>query len=366
MEIREQRQNEAIQAFLNHQDRRTIIYACPRFGKIKVAIEIINRLDAEDVFILAPRKDIFNGWSDDFKKFGPRSRYLGAPFATKHITFASIKHIPYDTPELIIIDEPHEMSVNQQVKLAEMLKNYKGPILGLTGTMTNKTRNELYDNLGLDTCYEYKIAQGVDEGILADYQIFIHKVELDNEFKIYGAKGQYTEKKWFDTTEYLRDDSRNPNTKHLMNLRLINIIQNSIAKMNKTRELIDDFKHERVLVFCGVTEVADNLSIPVYHSKAREKEIFQDFCTGKGMHLATIKMMQAGITVNPISRGIINYMSGNPEDSAQKICRFLGFEYDNPDKKAIIHIISTDEDFELSRLKTGLAFFDQSKITFKT
>ena len=118
------------------------------------------------------------------------------------------------------------------------------------------------------------------------------------------------------------------------------------------------------MVFCGVTQVADSLGIPVYHSKAREKDLFLDFCVGGGNvnQLATIKMMQAGITINPINKGIINYMSGNPEDSAQKICRFLGLEYNNPDKKAEIHIVSSNEDFEISRLKTGLAFFDQSKI----
>jgi hypothetical protein len=61
---------------------------------------------------------------------------------------------------------------------------------------------------------------------------------------------------------------------------------------------------------------------------------------------------------------VINYTSGNPEDTAQKICRFLGFEYDNPDKKAEIHLISSTENFEKSRLKTALLFFDESKINY--
>lgn len=358
MDIREQRQQEAVQAFLN-SDKRTIINACPRFGKIKVAMEIMERMGVNHVWILAPRNDIFKGWNDDFEKFGYRPTIVG------ETTFTSIKKIETKLrPELIIIDEPHEMSVNQQVTLAEKLGNISYPILGLTGTLTNKTKNELYDNLTLDTCYTYSIQQGVEEGILVDYQMFIHRVKLDNGAKLWGAKKKYTEKKWFDLADYLKGESDSPKTKHMMNLRMINLIQNSVAKADKTRDLIKKFKDERVLVFCGVTEIADNLGIPVYHSKAREKEIFLDFCSGKGMYLATIKMMQAGITVSPINKGIVNYMSGNPEDSAQKICRFLGLEYGNPDKKAEIHIVSTDESFELSRLKTGLTFFDQSKITY--
>jgi superfamily II DNA or RNA helicase len=356
--IREVRQAEAVQAFLSSSDRRSVINACPRFGKIRVAFRIVEQLSPWNVLLLAPRNDIFEGW----KKEG---MYDMDP-VWDMLTFTSIKKIDRDDFGLVIIDEPHEMSVNQQLTLAEKLRKYKGPILGLTGTMTNKTKNELYDSLELDTCYTYSINQGVEEGILVDYQMFVHPVLLDNTVKTYGVKKNYTERSWFEITCNIAEDSRNPKTKHMMNLRKINIIQNSLAKKLKTQSLIGQFKDERVLVFCGVTEVADDLGISVYHSKVKEKQIFDDFCSGKGMHLATIKMMQAGVTVKPISKGIINYMSGNPEDSAQKICRFLGLEYDNLSKKAEIHIVSTTEPFELSRLKTGLAFFDPAKITYKT
>jgi superfamily II DNA or RNA helicase len=361
MDIREQRQEEAVNAFLT-SDRRTIINACPRFGKIKVAFEIAKKLGVTSVWLIAPRNDIFEGWKNDMVKFNYQMPIMVSS------TFAGIKNIDTNfLPDLVIIDEPHELSVNQQITLAQKMTYYLGPVLGLTGTLTNKTKIELYDNLNLDTCYTYSINTGVEEGILVDYQMFIHKVGLDNTHKYLGAKRQYTEKKWFDTAMYLKEETHNPKTKHLMNLRAISTIQNSIGKMNKTIDLLKKFKDERVLVFCGVTEIADNLGIPVYHSKAREKELFLDFCVGGPggtNQLATIKMMQAGVTINPINRGIVNYMSGNPEDSAQKICRFLGLEYDNPGKAAEIHIVSTNEDFELSRLRTGLAFFDQSKIQY--
>lgn len=356
MTIRDVRQQEAVDAYLA-SDRKTIINACPRFGKIRVAFKIVEAIRPWNVLLLAPRNDIFQGWKDEgMYELGPVWDFL---------TFTSIKKMDRDNFDLVIIDEPHEMSVNQQVKLAEKLGKYKGSILGLTGTLTNKTKNELYDNLNLDTCYTYTIDQGVEEGVLVDYQLIVHKVLLDTKVQGWGTKKRYTEKGYFDAIMKVRENSDDPKTKHFMNLKMINIIQNSLAKAKKTKELIDEFASERVLVFCGVTEVADNLSIPVYHSKAKEKQVFLDFCSGTGLHLATIKMMQAGITIVPINKGIVNYMSGNPEDSAQKICRFLGLEYDNPNKRAEIHIVSTNESFEQIRLQTGLAFFDQSKITYK-
>lgn len=359
--MREQRQQEAVQAFLN-SDRKSIVNACPRFGKIKVALDIIKEMDINHIWILAPRVDIFDGWDSDIKKFG-------GPTVIGESTYRSIHKLTHDVlPKLIILDEPHEMSVNQQKSMGNWTEKHPDiPILGLTGTLTQKTRTELYDNLTLDVCYKYTISQGVSEGILTDYQLVIHKVPLDDREYVYGTKKKrYSEQGYFNLCEYLKKEAKDSNSKHHMNLKMIGIIQNSIAKMEKTRKLINEHKDERLLVFCGVTDIADQLGIPAYHSKNREKELFDDFCAGIGNHLVTIKMMQAGITVTPIHMGIINYMSGNPEDSAQKICRFLGLEYGNLEKKAIIHIISTKEDFEQTRLKTGLQFFEQEKIKYES
>ena len=345
MGVRDDRQLEAVEAYLA-SDRRSIINACPRFGKIKVALEIIKRLGVKHIWLFAPRNDIFQGWSDDMAKFGK------IPMVGK-CTFASIKKINTSVkPELVIVDEPHELSINQQASLAEKVKDL--PILALTGTMTDKTREELFDSLTLDTCYRYDISEGVEDGILADYEIYLHQVKLE---KLEGKK--------FSQMKYALGKTKSPMSRHFINLKMINLIQKSEAKRLKTIELLKKYHDERVLVFCGVTEVADNLGILAYHSKKKERQIFLDFCLGRQVdQLATIKMMQAGVTINPINRGIVNYMSGNPEDSAQKICRFLGFEYQNPNKKAIIHVITTDEDFELQRMKTGLRFFDEDKITY--
>ena len=358
MTIREQRQWEAVNAYVEHVDRRAIINACPRFGKIKVAIEVLRRLGLHNPIIFAPRNDIKAGWDKDFVKF-----HMEGGFEFR--TFASIKKLSFFSHRLVIIDEPHEMSFNQQRDLAKRIP--KGiPILGLTGTLTETTRTQLYNNLKIDVCYKYSIAQGVEEGVLADYEIIMHEIELDNSRYIYKTKKKdYTERGYFHLYQYIRDEAEGKN-KRFMELKMIKIIQDSIAKLEKTRKLISMYKDERLLVFCGTTAIADKMGIPAYHSKAKEKEVFDSFCEGGIQHLVTIKMMQAGITITPINRGIVNYMSGNSEDSAQKISRFLGLEYDNLDKKAYIHIVCTNEEFEKYRLSTALQFFDPKKIKYVT
>jgi len=134
--------------------------------------------------------------------------------------------------------------------------------------------------------------------------------------------------------------------------------------MDKTRELLKRHKEERVLVFCGVTKIADQLGIPSYHSKKEEKQIFDDFVSGKGNHLAVVKIGNTGVTYKPLNRVIINYFDSNGENLAQKINRCMAMEYDNPDKTAQIYIVCTTEDVEKKWLKKALEFFDKSKIKF--
>jgi len=42
----------------------------------------------------------------------------------------------------------------------------------------------------------------------------------------------------------------------------------------------------------------------------------------------------------------------------------MAMEYDNPDKKAQIYIISSNEEVELKWLKKALEFFEKDKIKF--
>ena len=130
------------------------------------------------------------------------------------------------------------------------------------------------------------------------------------------------------------------------------------------RSPLKKYKDERILVFCGLTKIADELGIPSYHSKSSEKQIFDDFAEGRGNHLAVVKIGNTGVTYKPLNKVIINYFDSNGENLAQKINRCMAMEYNTPDKKAHIYIISSDEEVEAKWLKKALEFFDNSKIKY--
>jgi hypothetical protein len=154
--------------------------------------------------------------------------------------------------------------------------------------------------------------------------------------------------------------------KDTMFLRLarMRVIQSSLAKKNLTKRIIQKHADDRMLIFCGVTKVADDLGIPSYHSKSSEKKLFQEFAEGKGNHMAVVKIGNTGVTYKPLNRVVINYFDSNSENLAQKIQRCTAMEYSNPDKKAKIYILSSNEEVELKWLQKALEFFDRDKIRF--
>lgn len=355
MEIRELRQSQAVDAFLN-SNKKSILGCCPRFGKIRCSIKILEELKPEKILIAFPRHDIAEGWRSDFKKWKYKNDNI------TFTTFRSLKNHVKESWDFLIIDEIQEASSKQLEMLWSLVQ--KTPSLGLSGTITGKTEKQIQKHTGMEICYKYSIEQAVQEGILTDYDIYIHLVDLDTGTKIY-SKNTKTEKRYFDAISYRKEQMDSPSQKWFMELKQIKILQNSLAKLNKTKKLINEYEDQRLLIFTGLIEIANQLEVPTYHSKSRDRQVFIDFCNGVNYkHLATVNMMQAGITILPIDKGLVNYISGAPENTAQKICRFLGFEYATPNKKASIHLVSSREKFELNRIKTALSFFEDSKIHY--
>jgi superfamily II DNA or RNA helicase len=238
-------------------------------------------------------------------------------------------------------------------------------VLGLTGTMTSWTERTLAEELDLSVVATYSIDKAIEEGVIVDYEITVVRVPLDDKCKN-NYKGKVrTEKQQFDAYGWvIASLERQGKSTMFLRLARMRIIQNSISKLEKTKELIKKHKDERVLVFCGVTKIADQLGIPSYHSKKEEKQKFEDFASGKGNHMAVVKIGNTGVTYKPLNRVIINYFDSNAENLAQKINRCMAMEYNNPDKRAQIYIVCSNEDVEAKWLQKALEFFDKNKIKF--
>ncbi len=357
MTLRDKRQKEFAATWIN-AGKFGILNLCPRFGKIYTTINILEKLKPKSILIAYPDNKIKDSWQTDFETRGYDDSNVTY---TTHLSLHKYTEEVYD---IVIIDEIHLLSDNQLFATKDLLE-HNDVVLGLTGTLSSWTEKTLCENLDLCVVGTYTIEQAIEEGVIVDYEITVVKVPLDNKRKN-NYKGKIrTEKAQFDAYGWVIN-SLEAQGKSTMFLRLarMRIIQNSIAKMEKTRELLRRHKDERVLVFCGVTKIADQLGIPSYHSKKTEKDIFDNFASGEGNHMAVVKIGNTGVTYKPLNRVIINYFDSNGENLAQKINRCMAMEYDNPDKKAQIYIVCSTEDVEAKWLKKALEFFDKSKIKF--
>lgn len=354
--LRDKRQQEFADIWLNH-GKYGILNLCPRFGKIYTTINILEKLDKDiNILIAYPDLKIKASWEEDFKA---RKYKNGNITYTTHLSIKKHTEAHFD---VVILDEVHLLSEAQIEAVNELHFDH---LLGLTGTLSSWTEKTLREELDLSVLATYPIEQAIEEGVIVDYEITVITTPLDDVIK-YNYKGKWkTEKKQFDAYGWVIDKmDREGRVTMFLRLARMRIIQNSVAKLELTKRLLSKHKDERVLVFCGVTAIADSLGIPVYHSKSGDKEVFENFAKGDGNHLAVVKIGNTGITYKPLNRVIINYFDSNGENLAQKINRCMAMEYNNPNKKAQIYIVCSTEEVEKKWLNKALEFFDKNKIKY--
>lgn len=357
MTLRDQRQAEFARRFIE-RDCWGILNLCPRFGKIYTSINIFELLKPKRIMIAYPDNKIRDSWKADFKTRG---------FDDSNVTYTthlSIKKHMDEPFDLVVLDEIHLLSPAQIDVVYALISRPGQKVLGLTGTLSKWTRKKLYDELNLPVVAIYPLEKAIEEGVIKDYQIKVLRVPLDTVTRRKFDRGIMTEKQQFDSQtrmiNYMEEQGKNSKFMRFARMRTI---QGSLAKVQKTRQVLERFKNERILVFCGTTDVADNLGIPSYHSKSNEKELFEQFAQGVGNHMAVVKIGNTGVSYKPLNIVIINYFDSNAENLTQKINRSMNYEYNNPDNKAHIYIITSTEPVELKWLDKALEFFDKSKIT---
>ena len=357
MSLREQRQQEFANVWL--QKKWGILNLCPRFGKIYTTINALEKMGKDiSILIAYPDVKIKDSWEEDFK-----TRKYKNPNITYTTHLSLHKHVDKEF-DVVIIDEIHLLSDAQMEAAYDLtLKNRK--VLGLTGTLSTWTQRDIFQRLDLPVVATYTIEQAIAEGVIVDYEITVLKVPLDNR-KVLRIKGKdRTEKKHYDACSWVIEDlERRGRDTMMLRLKRMRLIQGSLAKRNLTKAILDKYKDDRILVFCGTTETADSLGIPSFHSKSKDKESFKKFAEGEGNHMAVVKIGNTGVTYKPLNRVIINYFDSNAENLAQKINRCTAMEYNNPEKKAIIYIVCTNESVEQKWLNKALEFFEKSKIKF--
>jgi len=310
------------------------------------------------VLVVAPKRSIFQSWKDDAEKFGKHSLLDRIVFTT----YLSLnKHNPNDY-DVIYLDEMHSLLDSHR----SFLEVYRGKILGLTGTPP-KYRNSEKGRIVQEFCpvvFTFKADDAVENGILNDYQIIVHELELDR------SKGYVAEMKGksFVTSEYdnytywSRRLDVGSGSAHMLRVMRMKALMEYPTKEKYTSLLMRSIS-SKCIVFANTQKQADKLCPYSYHSGNKDsEENLEMFKKGEITQLSTVLQLNEGVNIPNLKQGIIMHAYGNERKAAQRIGRLLRL---NPDDKAIVHILCYVGTVDEKWVKEALESFDQSKIIWK-
>lgn len=332
-------------------------------GKTLIGLRHMNAnyTDFAKFLVVGPKNEVYNTWKEEAEKHG--LSYLLEHF--EFTTYLSLtKRDPSDY-DVIYLDECHSLKDNHEA----WLNSYTGKILGLTGTPPKYEKSEK-GRMVAKFCpivYKYITDEAVEDGILNDYEIIIHGLEL-SIVKNLPMKSK-TGSMWFsserDSYNYWTnriDDA--PTAKMLQVARIMRMkaMMEFKTKENYTKLLMGQITN-KLLIFANTQDQADRMCPHSFHAgNPNSDQNLIDFKNGKIMKLSCVHQLSEGVNIPNLKEEIIMHAYSNERKSSQRIGRGLRLD---PDDKATIHILCYKNTIDETWVKNALSGFDQSKITWK-
>jgi len=360
MSKRDDIQKEALEITQKH--KRCGLGVSMGVGKTLIGLKYINRLQGQNmgmlrVLVVAPKLSIFKSWTDDAEKFN--IDITNIEFTTYLSLYKQNPHA-YD---VVVLDECHSLLSSSLV----FLENYRGRILGLTGTPPRHNNSEK-GILVAKYCpivYKYITDDAVDDDILNDYRIIVHRMPLSHANTLHVK----LKEKDFWTSEsknyaYWTQRIMQANTKkqeQIASIMRMKAIMGFKTKEDYTKKLLEDIE-DKCIVFCNTQDQADYMCSHSYHSNNPESEENLDmFKHGKIDKLSCVLQLNEGVNIPELRAGIIMHAYGNERKSSQRIGRLLRL---NPTETAIVHILCYRDTVDDKWVTEALKDFDQKKIKY--
>jgi superfamily II DNA or RNA helicase len=308
--------------------------------------------------IVAPKRSIFTSWIDDAQKFDKEHLKDRMVFTT----YLSLnKHNPQDY-DIVYLDESHSLLDSHRA----FLEKFKGKVLGLTGTPP-KHRNSEKGRLVQEFCpvvFTFKADDAIENGILNDYQIIVHKLKLGTEknYKVTMKGKSFISTEEQNYTYWSRRIDVSSGNMHMLRVMRMKAMMEYPTKERYAKILFSSI-NSKCILFANTQEQADRLCDYSYHSKnSNSEENLEKFKLGKILKLSTVLQLNEGVNIPNLKQGIIMHAYGNERKSAQRIGRLLRL---NPNDKAIVHILCYVDTIDEKWVKEALESFDESKILWR-
>lgn len=370
------------------------------FGKSRVAIMEVQRMAQggllgsevhQDILLVTPTEKLRDkNWPDEFADWQASELF---EYDVKPICFASLKKEVDKKYKLVILDEIHrltEMSAaafketGEDVLMSFMAENLSEAVMGLTATVPDARRDPDKARIIAQVApvvFTYTLDQGVEDGMIRDYEIRVIQTVLDDSKKCITAG---TKLKPFMTTEAKQYEYMEKNIRRNRALaasattpakrasfdRLAmfatmarnRFIYNLPSKTELAARCIKQISAgKRTLVFCGSIDQANKLlGDNVYHSKSGS-ESYNKFNAKQIDILGVVNAANEGVNFVELDQSLVIQVDSNERNLVQRTGRNLRLGLDG---KAIIYILCVQNTADERWLEKSLKGFDPTKISY--
>ena len=303
--------------------------------------------------VVAPTLSIHNEWQMQAVEHGYE-------WLLPHITFTTYISLAKQETyyDQVYADECHHF----KLKHVAWLTYYNGKVFGMTGTYPTSKFSESYKvcSTYCPLSYTYTIEDGIDDGMLNDYKIYIHLLELEGHHKNYKPNyGGLTTEKDDYAMHNRKVNYAKPQRIAMARIHRMKAIQSYNTKVTYAKKLLAQ-QTTKTLVFTDYTKQADLLCQHSYHSKNKNSQKNLDmFCKDELLSLSSVQQIAEGANIPNLKTGIILHAYANEKKLAQKIGRLLRL---NPEDKSKQHVLCYNNTVDLDWCKKALKSFDKNKI----
>ncbi len=281
------------------------------------------------------------------------------------VTYISLtKKNPKDY-SIVVLDEAHTTKYSHE----EFLIDYEGRILGLTGTPPRYAFSEKGQMMTkyYPIQYTYTVNEAVEEEILNNYRIFVHKIPLNNANNISikaGNKVFYTsEAKNYEWLTSQLNGAVGTNEIFRKRIFMLNSLKKFTSKLDFVRFIANAVpEDQKCLIFANTIDQANMLCKFSHHSnnhKIVNTKNIEMFSSGEVTRLSAVEQLSEGITVPNLKHIVIMHSYANEKKAAQKIGRALRL---TANETSTIHVLCYENTVDEDWVIEALSDFDESKI----
>lgn len=359
MSKRDQIQQDALTVALNN--KRCGLGISMGVGKTLIGLKYIDYYRGFNkkvrVLIVAPKLSIFESWKSDAEKFN-----IDLSF-TKFTTYLSLnKEDPFEY-DLLVLDECHSLLDSH----LNFLGAYTGKILGLTGTPP-RYADSAKGRMVTQFCpikFTYITDDAVEDDILNDYRIIVHKMGLSSAnnipVKLKDKEFYTSETKNYNYWSQRVYEANSPKQRQITSVMRMRALMDFKTKEDYAKKLLDDIE-DKCIVFANTQDQADRLCKYSVHSNNPDAEgNLDNFKSGRIQKLSCVLQLNEGVNIPELRAGIIMHAYGNERKSNQRIGRLLRL---NPTETAVVHILCYKDTIDEKWVDEALKDLDQSKIKY--